>query len=115
MTKAKFGSQESLSLRLGHFLLSKGFEISPTQVETTSFKIFRKDPEAKPRKYLFGLITKEPPEDFLGIIELFPDDTRNEDWIFYIHGRKHVELIKQLADDMASTFSVKITIKLIRP
>ena len=115
--------QESLSIKVGKFLLSKGFDLasctglaSNSLVETCSLGILRKDPEAKPRKYLFGLITREPRRGFLGTV-WFSNSARGaseQNWVFEAYGRKHVELVRQLAEEMASTFNAKIALRLVR-
>ena len=115
--------QESPSIKVGRFLLSNGFNLasctgvaSNSLVETCSFGVLRKDPEAKPRKYLFGLITREPRREFLGTV-WFSNSARGAseaNWFFEAYGRKHVELVRQLAEEIASTFNVKITLRLVR-
>lgn len=119
----KVDYQESLSIKVGRFLLSKGFDLasctgfaSGSLVESCSLGILCKDPEAKPRKYLLGLITQEPRREFLGTV-WFVNDARSaseQDWVFEVYGRKHVELAMQLAEEMASIFDTKITLRLVR-
>lgn len=111
--------QDSVSVEVGRFLLCKGFDLAnddgvatPQLVETDSLGILRRD--AKPRKYLFGLITRESRRTFLGTV-WFSNSRRgtNKHWVFEAYGRKHVELVKQLAGEMASTFGVNITLRLV--
>jgi hypothetical protein len=114
--------QESLSIKVGRFLLSKGFDLASstglaehTLSQSNSLGILRKDPEAKPRKYLFGLIKREPRRGFLGIV-WFSNSARGAseaNWVFEAYGRKHVELVRQLAEEMASTFNAKIALRLV--
>lgn len=122
--KVKFVDyQESLSVKVGGFLLSKGFDIascggiaSNSLVETRSIGILRKNHEAKPHRYLFGLVTREPRREFLGVI-WFNNGMRGaskQNWVFEAYGRKYVELVRQLAEEMASTFNVKIAINLVQ-
>jgi hypothetical protein len=115
--------QESLSIKVGRFLLSKGYDpasctgvATNSLVETSSLGILRKDPEAKPRKYLFGLITQNPRREFLGTIWFYNSARGASEvkWVFEVYGRKHVGLVKQLADEIASTFNVKIDLRLVR-
>jgi hypothetical protein len=115
--------QESLSIKVGRFLLSKGFDLasstglaSNSLVATDSLGVLRKDPEARPRTYLFGLIKREPRRMFLGTVWFSnsPRGTTEQSWVFEAYGRKHVELVRQLAEEMASTFNVKITLRLVR-
>ena len=115
--------QESLSIKVGRFLLSKGFDLASSTglasnllVETCSLGILRKDPEAKPRKYLFGLITRKPRRGFLGTV-WFSNSARGaseQHWVFETYGRKHVELVRQLAEEMVLTFNVGIALCLVR-
>ncbi|PIR86507.1 hypothetical protein COU13_00515 [Candidatus Kaiserbacteria bacterium CG10_big_fil_rev_8_21_14_0_10_43_70] len=115
--------QESLSIKVGRFLLSKGYDLasctglaSNSLVETDSLGILRKDPEARPREYLFGLITRDPRRMFLGTVWLSNGSlgATEQNWVFEAYGRKHVELARQLAEEMASTFNVKIALRLVR-
>ena len=115
--------QESLSIKVGRFLLSKGFDLASctglaehTLSQSDSLGILRKDPDAKPRKYLFGLIKREPRRGFLGTV-WFSNSARGaseQNWVFEVYGRKHVELVRQLAEEMASTFNAKIALRLVR-
>lgn len=122
--KVKFVDyQESLSIKIGRFLLSKGFDLASctglalnSLVETYALGILRKDPEAKSRKYLFGLITQEPRRAFIGVV-WFNNSVRGaneQNWFFEVYGRKYIELVRQLAEEIASTFNVTITIRLVR-
>jgi len=115
--------QESLSIKVGRFLLSKGFDLASstglaeyTLSQSDSLGILRKDPDAKPRKYLFGLIKREPRRGFLGTV-WFSNSARGaneQGWVFEAYGRKHIELVRQLAEEMASTFNTKIALRLVR-
>lgn len=122
--KVKFvDCQESISIKVGGFLLSKGFDLASitghaldSLVATDSLGVLRKDPEARPRTYLFGLIKRDPRRMFLGVI-WFSNSLRGateRNWVFETYGRKHVELTRQLAEEMASTFNVKIALRLVR-
>ncbi len=115
--------QESISIKVGRFLLSKGFDLasstglaSNSLVETCSLGILRKDPEAKPRNYLFGLIKRAPRRMFLGTVWFSnsPRGASEQNWVFEAYGREHVELVRQLAEEMASTFNIKIALRLVR-
>ena len=115
--------QESLSIKVGRFLLSKGFDLASstgfaehTLSQSDSLGILRKDPDAKPRKYLFGLIKREPRRAFLGTVWFSNSacGASEQNWVFEAYGRKHVELVRQLAEEMASTFNTKIALRLVR-
>lgn len=83
--------------------------------DADSLGVMYKDPEVKPRKLLFGLFTQEPFLEFLGTI-WFSNSLRQaneEQWVFEVHGRKYVEPAMQLAEDIASTFNVKISLQLV--
>jgi hypothetical protein len=79
-------------------------------IEADSLGILWKDPDAKPRKRLFGLIKLEPRRWFLGTI-WFKSEQK---WVLEVYGRKHIALVRQLAEEIASTFNVKIHIRLVR-
>jgi hypothetical protein len=85
-------------------------------IEADSLGILWKDPDAKPRKRLFGLIKLEPRRWFLGTI-WFNNSARGtgeQKWILEVYGRKHIALVRQLAEEIASTFNVKIHLRLVR-
>ncbi len=114
--------QESPSIKVGRFLLSKGFDLasctgvaSNSLVETYALGILRKNPDAKPRSYRFGLIKREPRWGFLGTV-WFSNSARGaseQNWVFEAYGRKHVELVRQLAEEMALIFNAKIALRLV--
>ena len=123
MNKKLVDYQESPSIKAGRFLLSRGFDpasrtglAEESLVESRSLGILRKNPEAKPRKYLFGLITGKPRRWFLGKIWFNEDKlgATEQNWVIEVYGREHIEMIQKLADDMASTFNIKIAIRLVR-
>jgi hypothetical protein len=112
--------QEPFSIRVGNFLISRGFDLANCAgfeiselSRDHSLGILSRDLTAKPRK-LFGFYITKPRRIFLGTI-WFDHDSRGADeqnWVFEVHGREHVELLKQLAEDLASTFNVKIALRL---
>ena len=115
--------QEALSILVGKAILAKGFDLAScsgmalNQLNSdSSLGILHKDPEAKPLKYLFGLIIRQPRRAFLGTI-WFSNEARGateQNWILEAYGRKYIELVRNLADELASTFQVKITLRLVR-
>lgn len=115
--------QESLSIKVGQFLLWKEFAVadnigmaSHSLIQSNELGILYKDPEAKPQTYIFGLIKREPRRMFLGII-WFNNSARGaheQNWIFEVYGRKYIKIVKQLAEEMAFIFNTKITIRLVR-
>ena len=108
--------QESISLEVGKFLHSSGYEFASDASmkfhRIYSFDVYSVNCDVKPRKYLFGLITLKPRlRFFLGTIWI-RNDMRN--WIFEIYNNKHASLTKQLTEKMALNFNIKITIRLMR-
>ena len=120
--KVEFVDYKDLpSSTVGKFLLSKGFDLASClgdasdSFDPNSLGILRKDPDAKPISYLFGLKKREPRRVFLGTV-WFSSSARGADernWVFDVYCRKHVELVEQLAEEMASLFNVKISIHLV--
>lgn len=113
--------QEALSIRVGKFLRAAGFDLASSTgraldslVENNLLGVLYKDPAAKPRKYLFGLIVCKPRRAFLGTIWFYnaPRGATEDSWCFCISGRKYVELAKALAEEMALAFNVKVSIRL---
>jgi hypothetical protein len=117
--KEKVKNIEAPSVKVCEFVTSKGFYFedkivmdSRTLCHRDSLSILRKDPDVKPKKYLFGLITVEPRLQYVGVI-WFNDIARKADshnWIFEVYGFKHLELSRKLAMEMVSTFKVNITV-----
>ena len=111
--------QELFSIKVGRFLLSRGFDLESRPVihgqQNRSFDILRKDPDAKRSKFPFRLITQEPRRALLGRL-LFNNngcDTSSHNLVFEVYGRNCVELIRQLVDEMVLTFNIKATIRLV--
>ncbi len=112
-----FDYQEGLGRRVARFLFSKGFDQGNFVGQASEHDgvngmgILYKDPTAKPRKYLFGLITRAPRRSFFGNIQ-FANKNR-EHWILEVYGRKYVEVATKLAEEMSKTFDVKIVVHLV--
>ncbi len=119
--------EEPLSIRVGRFLLSKGYDLSnnigyvnpivPKLIESSTLHILASDPEARPKRYLFGLIPRKVPRLFLGTIYFrdcrLPNFYATEqNWVFKMYGRRNVGRVEQLAEELSSTFGVKINITL---
>lgn len=112
--------KEPYSIKVGKFLLLRDFVLSSctgsanySLVEGRVIGILRKDPEAKPQKYLLGLLTREPLRAFIGTIWFEGRGASETRWVLEVYGRKHVELLKQLGEEMASTFNTHIDIRLV--
>lgn len=121
--KVKFVNyQEPLSIKIGRFLLERGYDhassigVANPLTKTNALGILRKDPDVKPRKSLFGLITHKPRRTFLGVLWL--DDkvrgANDQVWVFEAYGRQYIELLKELSEDMTATFGVNIELRLVR-
>lgn len=116
--------QDALSIRVGKFLLAKGFDLASSsgvasdsleETETCSLGILYKDPDAKPRTYLRGLIKIQPRRAFLGTVWFgSAHDATEDNWVFVAYGRKYIEMVRELADEMAATFNVTIVLRLVR-
>lgn len=119
---------ESIAMQVGRFLLSKKFDLADNtgtaclldEVDSISILgselgILYKDPNAKPHKYLFGLITLKPRRIFLGIFWLINSvrGANEQNWIFEAHSHKHLELIRPLIQEMVSIFNVNITLHIV--
>lgn len=114
---------EATAIRVGRWLREKNLVPAwrpaadlRSLSDDVSVGVFRKDPEAKPSKRFFGLITREPLHEFIGTVYyggvLQPPNEQK--WVFEVYGRKNVELAKQLATEMASTFTTNITVQLVQ-
>lgn len=115
--------QEAVSIRVGRFLLSKGFtlastagiEMSPSSLaEDNSLGIIYDDPDDKPKRRFFGMFNKR--RVFLGIL-WFNNERRAASWtqwVFELYGRKYNDLVMKLVSEIAYKFNVNITVKLIR-
>lgn len=117
-------SQKLLSFKVARFILSKGFDLASCKgvaleelIDTSQFGILvPTDPAWKPREMLFGLIMREHRRAFLGTI-CFSKSVRGASkkyWVFKMHGRDEGELVKQLTEEMSSTFNVKIALRVVR-
>lgn len=112
--------KELLVKNVEEFLLSRGFcpasrhgNAKNSQNERLVRGVLRDDLEGKPRKRWFGFITERAPRIFLGIIWFrLAHGADKDNWIFDVHGRRNLELAKELAEKMSSEFKVKVTLNL---
>ena len=113
--------QEAISIKVGRFLLSKGFNLA-SSIGIGIDELSQEDYlgvlsgylKAKPIKFL-GVVIWKPRRIFFGTIRFKENcrhDTNEQNWVFEVYGCEHVELLKQLAEDLASTFNVKILLQL---
>ncbi|MFA6447566.1 MAG: hypothetical protein WCW31_04940 [Patescibacteria group bacterium] len=119
--ESRVSYNEATSIKVGRLLIAKGFcpascigESLVTLDHSDSVGILYKDPELKTRSFFFGLIKKEPRRVFIGTI-WFSNALRNADennWVFEVQGRKYVEMLKRLAEEIASVCNVKIDLRL---
>ncbi|OGM10872.1 hypothetical protein A2W13_00240 [Candidatus Woesebacteria bacterium RBG_16_36_11] len=116
--------RESVSIKVGRYLISKGFiPASPwgekliIEERLSTLGVLYNDPDAKERRYFFGLIKKEPRLGLLGAITFDIIARTNEKdepfWKFEIYGSKCVDMAKNLAEDLSSVFNVNIRLYLM--
>ncbi len=125
-TRVEFSDcRNALPSKVGSAILGKGFalasctgldlntSISINLPNTDCVGILYKDPEAQPSKHLFGLITQEPLRAFIGTV-WFKNRTgaNDKNWVIEAYGRKYLELVKNLAEELATTFNVTVDLRL---
>ena len=75
------------------------------------------DPDAKPHKYLFGLISEPPLMVFLGVLTFcdVPCECHGKifRWNLEFYGRKYTEPAIHLAERLAKTFNVHVYATLV--
>ena len=113
--------QEATSVKVGRFLVSKelvlannvGVADDGPLVESNSLGILYTDPETKPQKYL-GFIPKKSKRIFLGTLWFKNEQlsATQENWFFETYGNKYAEFVRELTEEIASTFKIKITLYL---
>ncbi|MFA5997591.1 MAG: hypothetical protein WC791_03855 [Candidatus Paceibacterota bacterium] len=111
---------EPLSVQVGKFLLSKGLGLASATGFAEKLKkrdvvgILKKFPNEKPRTYFLGFIKRAPLRMFLGVI-WFRNEARSANeqrWVFEVQGKENLNFAKELAEEMAQTFDVKIVFRL---
>lgn len=112
--------RESLSILVGRFLLLKGFGLADeyrwtleSLVDRSSLGILYNDPNTKPT-YLLGIFKKKPLQKFVATI-WFEKERLNAietNWVIEAYGREYSQMLKQLAEELATIFSVNIRIEL---
>lgn len=108
--------QESLSIRVGRFLLSEGLHPASwlgqarPLARSDSLGILRKDESRK----LLGLIKRR--RVFLGVVWFRENrlGATEENWVFEVYGRTYIEFATRLTEKMSSLFNVKIALRLVR-
>ena len=114
--------QEALSIRVGRWLLERGYNLASifgipenSLGKSEVLGILWKDPSIKPRLQIFGLVVLKPKRRFFATIFLSSSarGANKQHWAIEMYGRKHIELVKQLTDEMASAFNVKISLRLV--
>ncbi len=115
------GIKAPASIKVGKHLLAKGYDLAThtglalgSLIECDAFGILLKDPEVKLKTYFFGLVKRAPRRMFLGVV-WFDNKDRNAtevNWVFDVYGRKHVDRIGRMAEELADTFNVKVTVRL---
>ena len=100
--------KEPISIQVGNHLVSKGFILAydsghaKSELEVTdSFGILYNDPNAKPKKYFFGLFKEKPNRCFVGARYLNCAGRvlkkKKDVWVLKMYGRKYLLLMKELA------------------
>jgi hypothetical protein len=110
------------AIETGKFLVRKGFIPASDEgkekrllSESCQLGIMWRDPDAEPRKYLFGLIRKPPKGELLAIVHFRNESlmaTENK-WVLEIYGRKYLTWGKRIADDLAAAFGVEVSPRFI--
>ena len=112
--------QESLSIPVGRLLLAKGFGLATEHRWTleslddrNSLGILYNDPNTKPT-YLLGIFKKKPLQKFVATIWFEKErlNASETDWVIEAYGSEHSQMLKKLAEELATTFSVNIRIEL---
>lgn len=111
--------RDTLKFQVGNWLLQKGFCLASYSGDAKSLLeiseegvlflgILWKNPADKPTERLFGVIKRDPRRRLIG--RLWLSEKTDVKWIIRVCGREHVELVKQLAEDMALAFNVKFSV-----
>lgn len=108
--------QEAEGIKVGRWLLQKGFRPAnclgdelKSLGSTEMLGILCNDSNPNPAKCVFGLFNRDPVRTFLGIVRFRESP---HPWIFDVHGRNYLELARSLAEEMAETFNVNISLQL---
>lgn len=116
--------KEEVYIKVGRHLLKKGFDLATngrkalseeealgTKTLDAGVGILYRDPNNKPKR-LFGFITWRPRSIYLGTLWINNSARGGSShlWILETQGRQYLELVKQLAEEIASTFNVEIRV-----
>ena len=113
--------QEADAIRVGNFLISKGFvparknngvAISPGSFfDVNVLSILHKDYKKTSGFSLFGSSRRRPliADIYFRGVEC---SAKAGSWVIHSYGRDYVEMIKKLAEEMSVTFQTKISIRL---
>lgn len=116
--------QEALSITVGKFLIEKGFHLASSVGEETTelvasneVGLLSKHTLPQPPLRWFSLVRRERPRRaFFGVIWFHnpPRSAIEAHWVFELYGRGYIALAHQLAEELATLHSVKISIRLVR-
>ena len=110
---------EAITTKVGRWLIQKEFslvscidKVGCPLAPTHAFGLLHKDFDVKPKKCFFGLIKKEAQKSLFGILWFNNSmiGANENNWIFEIHEKKDLVLAKQLSEEMASAFGIKISL-----
>lgn len=112
-------NNEVITKRVGRWLIEKEFSLvscidkAGCFLEPSHcFGLMCRFPDAKPIKYCFGLIKKDPPKSFLGFLwfenPLLGANRNN--WVFEVYDRKNLGLAKQLIQEIVAVFGAKVSL-----
>lgn len=117
--------RDDISVRTAELLIEKGFSLANEHgvaLDLGSLRrhynlgILLEDPDAKLIKHFFGFIKRRPRRKLIGEITFhwksIGADGKN--LIFEAYGREYVDMLKEIADEMASKFNVNIDFRLNR-
>jgi len=117
----KIKHNEAPSIKVAKFLILMGFypatyngiELEFT-INSRQLGVLCNDPSLKSKKkhWLFSIFTAQKKRIFLGLV-FFKDKSRGADinnWVFEVYEKEHIELAKQLTEEMSLFFDKKINV-----
>ncbi len=120
MSDKKVEYEEPISIGVGKIIIANGlyiadsFGTASSLDRTNEIGILLKNPNMKPRRYLFNLIPEKPRREFIGTIKFNDSGASEQKWIFEVYGNKYVGLAQRLSEDLALIFDVRIIVILVR-
>lgn len=124
MSNVTVNFSESLSTKIGRFIIEKGYQLADVCGLAINKMPFRTDvwgilyarPDVQPKKYCWGLFTSNPRKVLLGRLWL-NNQGRNAildgRWYFEVKGRQYADICTNLAKELKDKFKVNIHVELI--